>query len=314
MKNKSIILFLFFSAFNIFTIHCQSKWFAPEDVWYFTTPYELFLDEYCTKVEISGDTIIKGLDCKIMSFKDVGSNKTVATEYLHYRNDSVLYFNYYQDAYYLLYDFTANEGDTIVVHQSRFKPTDGFLYNSSDSIYDFRYVVTKIDSVQISGTWLKRQQVKPVKHGNWGFFDSAYIIEKLGSLGYFFGELGFSTGMLSKGNLRCFSDHSIQYKNQNWDKECGFVTSIKEPQISDILIYPNPANKEINVESIDNKNILSVEIMDIDGRILAQKEVNKRMAKIDVGSLSSGIYFARIVFTNKTYLTSKFLISEHNEK
>jgi|GEM_PF-973014 len=316
MKKKSIILFLFFSAFNIFTIHCQSKWLDPEAVWYYSTPYAYIQSEACTKVEVKGDTLIQGLTCKALLFKNTETDRVVSTEYLHFRNDSVLYYNYYDKSFHTLYDFTAKVGDTVTVHKNKFKPTDGFLW--SDSIDSFQYILSGIDSIQVSETWLKRQKIKPVDNDSWLFASSydtvAYIVENIGSTGYFFGRVPYVTTMENIGMLRCYSDQTLQFKNPNWDKACDFVNALVEPQISTIRLYPNPANKEINIESTDNKSILSVEIMDVDGRCLKQMEINNRMAKIDVSNLSSGIYFARIVFSDKTCLTSKFILNQQLEK
>lgn len=311
MRMKRTILFLFITAFYLLTVQSQSKWFAPEAVWYYSTPYAYLHSEACTKVEVKGDTLIQGFTCKALLFKNTETDRVVSTEYLHFRNDSVLYYNYYDKSFHTLYDFTAMVGDTVTVHKNKFKPTDGFLW--SDSIDSFQYIISEIDSIQVSETWLKRQKIKPVDHDSWVFassYDTAtYIVEKLGTTGYFFGRVPYVTMMENIGMLRCYSDQTIQFKNPNWDKACDFVNALVEPQISTIRLYPNPANKEINIESTDNKNILSVEIMDIDGRCLKLTDVNYVKTKIDVSNLSSGIYFARIVFSDKTYLTSKFIIN-----
>jgi len=314
MKNKSIFLFTFFTFFYLLSANCQSKWFDNEAVWYYSSPYAYIHSDACTKVVLNGDTLIQGLTCKELLIKDSGTNEVVSTEYLHFRNDSVLYYNYYENAFHTLYDFTAKTGDTVTVHKNKFKPTDGFLW--LDSIDNFQYIISEIDSIQISGTWLRRQKIKPYDYESWGFSSSdtaEYIVEKIGNIGYLFGRFPIVTTMETVGMLRCYSDYTINFKNPNWDKECDFVTSIEDPQISTIRIYPNPSNKEINIESTNNKIILSIEIMDVDGRSFKQMEVNDLKTKITISNLSSGIYFVRIVFSDKTSLTSKFIKSELNK-
>jgi hypothetical protein len=312
---KRCFLFLFFCVFYILEGNCRTGWFDKDAIWYYSTPYHHSGTDHCTKVEVTGDTIIKGLTCQVLSFEDGSTNKVLSTEYMHYRNDSVLFFNYYQDAFYLLYDFTANKGDTIVVHKNRFKATDGFLF--SDSIDNFQYVVSKIDSVQLSGVWLKRQEVKPLVNGDWAFgfpYDATtYIIEKIGSLGYFFGRNGKATTMESIGMLRCYSDNEINYKNPDWDRECNFVNSLETHQSGVINIYTDPSNTEINFESTNNININSIEIIDFYGRSIKSIEVGYKKAKIDIGNLSSGLYFARISFSDKKCLSYKFLVTQKYE-
>lgn len=67
------------------------------------------------------------------------------------------------------------------------------------------------------------------------------------------------------------------------------VDCTPEKQLETLQIYPNPAKNYINIEMI-NQNITkySVVITDATGRIVLQ---SKNESKIDVSSLSSGVYF-----------------------
>lgn len=57
-------------------------------------------------------------------------------------------------------------------------------------------------------------------------------------------------------------------------------------------IYPNPANDIVNIKA--NGIISSVEIYDIQGRIIQKKIMNVKNETIDVSSLTNGIYFMMI--------------------
>lgn len=63
-----------------------------------------------------------------------------------------------------------------------------------------------------------------------------------------------------------------------------------------IIIYPNPTNKYLNINSAST--IKQIEIIDITGRIVLS---NKKDKKIDVNSLNSGIYFIKVYSDNKTF-------------
>ena len=79
----------------------------------------------------------------------------------------------------------------------------------------------------------------------------------------------------------------------------GFVTNVSEIESeNEIEVYPNPAGDEINI-NLSEKNNFHVEILNTLGEILLVKE-NKNT--IDVSSLSQGMYFLRLINTDKFYL------------
>ena len=304
MRWKKYFLYLFSSAFCVFTGYSQTLWFGQDAAWYYSSPYQYMQSERCTKVELTGDTIIKGLTCKILSVQDGSTSDLISTEYVHCRKDSILYFNYYHDAFCLLYDFTAKEGDTVVVHKNKFRPTEGFLF--ADSIDNFQYVVLKSDTITVAGVDLKRQKIGPLNAGSWTMGE--YVVEALGSLLYFFGRNGYVTTMESIGMLRCYSDRAISYKNPDWGKECDFVNGIISHPISPLRIYPNPASEIVNFESTDYRTINTIEIVAVDGRMVKRVEVNDMEAKIDISNLCNGLFFAKILFFDNSYEVYKLLV------
>lgn len=75
----------------------------------------------------------------------------------------------------------------------------------------------------------------------------------------------------------------------------GEVTSIIDlgKQISKqaVNIFPNPATKEINlILKQPNQQIAHLSIIDIQGKIVLQKQINDKQAKLDVSSLCKGVY------------------------
>jgi len=64
-------------------------------------------------------------------------------------------------------------------------------------------------------------------------------------------------------------------------------------------LFPNPANSEINILSLDNSNYYNIEIHDLTGRIV--KIVNSRTSNnttLDVSDLKSGNYIIKITDNN----------------
>uniref|UniRef100_UPI00375224C1 T9SS type A sorting domain-containing protein n=1 Tax=Flavobacterium sp. TaxID=239 RepID=UPI00375224C1 len=59
-----------------------------------------------------------------------------------------------------------------------------------------------------------------------------------------------------------------------------------------ISVYPNPANSIVNIKA--NSNLKSIELYDVQGRILQTKLVNVTNEIIDISNQSNGIYFLKI--------------------
>ncbi len=59
-----------------------------------------------------------------------------------------------------------------------------------------------------------------------------------------------------------------------------------------VSIYPNPANNNITIESTDN--IQTIQLMDIEGRVLLHKTVGATKALIPVSTLAKGVYLLNV--------------------
>ena len=67
-----------------------------------------------------------------------------------------------------------------------------------------------------------------------------------------------------------------------------------------IAMYPNPSNGELNFD-INPSFVQSVEILGLNGQLLAQFEIQNEITKVNLDALSSGIYFVRFVGTEETH-------------
>lgn len=62
--------------------------------------------------------------------------------------------------------------------------------------------------------------------------------------------------------------------------------------VENISVYPNPATEELNINLKDNQTISSIEIRDLNGRLIQFQKSTQN--KINIENLSSGIYFIKI--------------------
>lgn len=71
-----------------------------------------------------------------------------------------------------------------------------------------------------------------------------------------------------------------------------FVTEIRNTSENRVIVYPNPANEYLIVNS--NENIVDLTLMSVDGKQLQRFSQLNNNARIDVSALAPGIYFITI--------------------
>lgn len=287
---------------NIKTENKQEEWVPIGAKWYYTKPTPSEYSDVCILFESIKDTIINEKTCREIEIKScVNPELILSKEYIYQNNDSIFYFN--SGDFHLLYDFSAKAEDTIIVHKTWFKPTNGYLFDYEDSIQYFKYKILEIDSIEISGEWLKRQKVSALNGGDWGFGVCSYenfIIEKLGSLVYFFGRYGNIALEGNCGLLRCYSDLIITFKNPEWDYSCDYITGINKFELNDnIKIFPNPTEEIIKIETKNFENGL-VNIYDLFGIKKLTTKLDGNITELNIKQLQPGIYFIECIFYNST--------------
>jgi hypothetical protein len=99
---------------------------------------------------------------------------------------------------------------------------------------------------------------------------------------------------MMRSTQNCFAAKALRMNNS---------TKVEETQNSkkEGILFPNPAQKEITLKINDSFN--QIEIFDSRGRLIL---VSKQKT-IDISTLSSGIYFAKVVVKSGVLFTGKFI-------
>lgn len=113
------------------------------------------------------------------------------------------------------------------------------------------------------------------------------------------------------GGIQYYSGHHkeiIYFKKD--DVTCGEEIIVGTDQIEDmskqLLVYPNPTDKAMNLSSdITLKQLVLVNSV---GNVLLSKPLCGTKATIDVSQVPEGIYFARIVLDNDNIMIKKIVI------
>ncbi len=306
MKRLLIILTLAHLAQHL---TAQVEWAPIGAEWYYTEPYQKELNYI--QIESVGDTTIKEQNCKTLLITRNG-HEFISREYIAQLGDTILYYNPQTDCFHTLYNFSAQIGDTVHVHTQPFRPTDAFLLPFSfleDGIIPyFSYCIVRIDSIEISGVWMKQQEVDFITNDDqWGFSNitgGEFLIEGIGSLTYFFGRGNWIVLNEQVTLLRCYNDENNVFQNPQWGSSCTLISSLKFPESKKHRIYPNPTNDILHLEFNDEQEV-RIQVVDDIGRIRMAEQISLP-SQLNISHLESGFYILRII-SKKKYSTHKIL-------
>lgn len=297
---KLLFLLVLINSTNLFA---QKEWAPIGAKWYYNEPKDV-RGNYIV-FESLKDTSIKGHNCRVIDVKL--NNSTISREYIFSADNSLSYYNKFTNSFHSLYNFNVNVGDTVSVHSTKFKPTKAFI-SYTDSISEFKYKIIQIDSLQISGNWVKRQKVLNLKNNEWGFPSGLskeyYIVNYIGSLTYFFGVFPYITPEDQPKLLRCYTDIDFTFKNPEWVQECDFFTGMIESTLeNDYQVFPNPTSRLLNINSI--MPIELIELFDYKG-LKIFSTIKPQTISIDMNNYSSGIFYVKIT-NSKTFTIHKII-------
>jgi hypothetical protein len=76
------------------------------------------------------------------------------------------------------------------------------------------------------------------------------------------------------------------------------------PEDLNFILYPNPVHEILNIRH--GKQIISVELFDISGRLLQSQKVGSKILELDMSRYAGGLYFIRAV-TESGAITKKII-------
>ncbi|MBR9922421.1 MAG: T9SS type A sorting domain-containing protein [Bacteroidetes bacterium] len=181
---------------------------------------------------------------------------------------------------YLIYDFTLEDGDTILLEY-------GF------SMLELE--VLELDSIYLnSGEARKRWTLKRTNNTSGS---EATIIEGIGST---YSPLS----PINMFSLDCWNEHRCYYVNDilEFYADAGDCTlfTVNTASIQNRnppTVFPNPVSSSIHIELPDHTTNLQVELRDLQGRIVLQRQRLNQDNTLNLEQLPKGVYFL-ILFEN----------------
>lgn len=85
-------------------------------------------------------------------------------------------------------------------------------------------------------------------------------------------------------------------------------TSIEENEKKSIKIYPNPANELLTIDVNLLPGSKTIEIVDLQGKLMMSKTSDERLIHIELSSLAIGNYFVNVIQNGIVYTTEKIVV------
>ncbi len=187
----------------------------------------------------------------------------------------------------LLYDFTANVGDTLWCGLW----ADEYHYNIVDSIS-----IEHIGGVDRKKFWFG------LEYGWFGTAAAEIWIEGIGS------DLGllYSGSASISGAYYCtlcfHQNDELIWQNPNYD-DCTFDAVGENIGVKKVL-YPNPTRGTIRIEA---KNILNVSIYNYLGEMIFETETSDNTFEYDFSEKKSGLYIIKVRMSDGSEFTERII-------
>ena len=211
----------------------------------------------------------------------------------------------YWDKEILLYDFSLQKGDIILLQKI---DNGGIIVDHSNYIVDstgpFHLIGMESRAIYLAG-----------EPRNWGNIEHPVWVEGLGSLGNF-SYPAFGLDIWNIGVLSCYYKNGELLYQSALSKELGGC-NINDPWSNDnkyypnISIYPNPFSDQLTIEGLSGEQVIIV-IYDLFGREIYQAFLDSDKSHTIIATeINPGLYLIRLRNNNsRKVLISKIIIKK----
>jgi hypothetical protein len=99
------------------------------------------------------------------------------------------------------------------------------------------------------------------------------------------------------------------YVSQQFKFSVMVITGLDEDPGNDIIVFPNPVSKDLQIQRGRGNEILTFNLKDAYGRRLQSGIIDQSAVKIDLSEFAPGLYFLEIAGSHRT-ITSKKIIKQ----
>ncbi len=230
-----------------------------------------------------------------------------------FEKDGRLYF-FEEDAWRLLYDYTAQAGDTVDYYVSKKSPYYYMIekidpdQSNPAILYEDQYWIKAIDTIYTEeGKALKRFDTRHATDVN----KMGYIIERMGSMNHLFGltnvPVPYGCPAHSTAAMRCYADKEIHLKFT--EEDCDMISATDNADEVFITMRPNPAIDKLEIHFPSESAFKGrISIVTMEGNMVRTDSITPGNCHVlEINYLASGMYFLQIVSEKGNVVTKRFV-------
>jgi hypothetical protein len=122
--------------------------------------------------------------------------------------------------------------------------------------------------------------------------------------------LGLSNGQSKNLRWRVVAKSGVfaQYSDTIYSKfTLGYPASVNTNNSANLLVYPNPTSKELNIQLPENiGNTIQIELINLTGKVIMNQTFNtlgKNEISLNTEQLVNGIYLIKVLSQNQVFIT-----------
>ena len=307
MKLKHFLIFSILILIQQLCLnHLRAQSWAPAGAqWHYS--FDIFSTTGYVHIEYAGDTVLvcdltekTYQDCKILNktrhtydyVSEAYHTANLGQEYTWANADTVLLYKH--DRFYVLYDFSAEVGDTWEIPE---------IYETyCDSIGVVK--VVSVGDTLVNSELLRYIVLEPEAASQWVI--RGMVVEKIGPLNwYMFPEHdGCIADLYEGGVFRCYEDDDFEFQI-GIVPYCNFI--VTTPEINEetkFNIFPNPASNTLVIEN-SSQNIVQISITDLYGKTIVKLKNVAETVRIDISKYPAGSYLVHFTDNKSLFKTKK---------
>lgn len=305
MKTALTTLFMF-CTFALFS----QVWVKSNPVWHYD--YWTIGEYGFIKIEQTGDTVLNGYDCQVLSgtkhmFFITGPNGDIAHSATNWgrwftraSNDTVFYWK--NEKFNVLYDFSASAGDSWLLED------ETVWFECNDSSYT---KVESVGTVDLDGEQAIQLNLVDSVGSSYGL--TGPVNSHFGAMGGFLfpSERNCDSSQIVEFyqyEFKCFQDDSLIYNPSGED--CEYLLthlSLAENSSFTGTIAPNPANDLLHVTLPGGA--ADYRIITLAGQEMETGMLAEQTSDLNVAQLSEGMYILQLTGKNGETSSLRFCVS-----
>jgi uncharacterized repeat protein (TIGR01451 family) len=132
-----------------------------------------------------------------------------------------------------------------------------------------------------------------------------------GSIGFVYFRVkplqGYNVGTVIPNSAAIYFDFNAPIITNTFTTTFVETLSVGDVNNASFSIYPNPAKDLVTIQLANFNDSYTIELIDIQGKLIYKKAINSDMSELNISSLKSGLYFVQLKSGSKT-MVQKLII------